>query len=95
MAVDLKALPIAPLVALTGDDVTVEGALDGRARLHQDAGELSGELHLTAPPGAIVTHTPDGEPRRFEHGGLRIDGQLVAQGGQLDAHLAQPGAAAI
>lgn len=90
VAVDLKALPIAPLVALTGDDVTVEGALDGRVRLQQDAGVLSGELHLTAPPGAVVTHTPDGEPRRFEHGGLRIDGQLAAQGGQLHAHLAQP-----
>ena len=87
---DVHALPIAPLVALTGDDVTVDSALDGRAHLHRDAGALSGELHLAAPPGAVVTHTPDGEPRRLAHGGLRIDGQLAAQGGRLEARLAQP-----
>ncbi|MEA3220962.1 translocation/assembly module TamB domain-containing protein [Immundisolibacter sp.] len=88
LAAQLEALPLAPLVALADADVAVDGQLDGRLRLHRDAGPLLGDVHLTVPPGALHLPTPDGGRRRFAHGGARVDGQLQASGGAFSLHLA-------
>ena len=84
----LPLAPLAPLVALADADVAVDGQLDGRLRLHRDAGPLLGELRLTVPPGELRVPTPDGSQRRFAHGGADVDGQLDASGGRLSVQLA-------
>ncbi|GAB4358176.1 MAG: translocation/assembly module TamB domain-containing protein [Immundisolibacter sp.] len=88
LAAQVEALPLAPLLALADADLAVDGQLDGRLRLHRDAGPLRGELHLAVPPGELRVPTPDGGRRRFAHGGADVDGQLDASGGRLSVRLA-------
>lgn len=88
LAAQIEALPLAPLVALADADVAVDGQLDGRLRLHREAGPLQGELHLTVPPGELRVATPDGGRRRFAHGGAAVDGRLDAGGSRLSVQLA-------
>ncbi|MDD3650010.1 translocation/assembly module TamB domain-containing protein [Immundisolibacter sp.] len=91
LAVDIRALPLAPLVALGEVGASADGALDGHLRLRRAGGPLQGELRLAAPAGALSVPAPDGSRRRFAHGGLQVDGRLDAVGGQLVARLAQAG----
>ncbi|WP_236953329.1 translocation/assembly module TamB domain-containing protein [Immundisolibacter cernigliae] len=88
LAAQVEALPLAPLVALADADVAVDGQIDGRLRLHRDAGPLLGEVHLSVPAGELRLPTPDGGRRRFAHGGARVDGRLEASGGEVSVQLA-------
>ncbi len=91
LAADMRALPLAPLLALAGIEAGADGTLDGHLAVRRASGPLLGELRLVAPPGALSAAAPDGTLKRLDHGGLTLDGRLDASGGQLAARLAAPG----
>ena len=90
VAARIDALPLAPLTRWMAADATVDGALSGYLDLRRDDGPLLGDISLTIPAGNLNIPAPDGDVRRFAHGGARARGQFTAAGGNLHAHLAAP-----
>ena len=90
LAAELRALPLTPLLALTGIEAHTDGTLDGHLAVHRASGPLLGELRLVAPPGALSASAPDGSVKRLDHGRLTLDGRLDTRGGWLAAQLAAP-----
>lgn len=88
LAAEIDALPLAPLAELITPHVVPDGSLRGQLNLRRDGGPLLGDVSLAIPAGSLHVPAPDGDARRFEHGGARISGRFTADGGDLEARLA-------